>query len=517
MEQRYSLKYGNFFAELTKFKNILGLSLKVYLKIYSIKNIQTELTHLIFQVKDNMVNKSKDKLNYEFHEIFCKLIENVVANFENKDLSNHILDNYGIAQLSLCNMVVEWITTKEEVKINKIEIDRIFSIIFKFVRREFGEEYFYLPHILGLYKIDDIKKIDSPISAVINASNIIKNIHPIELNSAIIAFVLKNSQKFEKYDTRYLQIVPCDKKNFNEKYRAIIKLLTIIERMEKYDDKNRFDFFIEFKGDNKFLNEINLILKRMNKKPLINLVDQHQDIELIIENNFYLIKKNKELSDDNKLVLKDLEQKIKEVDELKAKSKELQTKANSLKTELSKKKDQIKKMDEINNSISGQLFHINFALNEAKNKINNHLQREICLKVEDYFYYIVSPSRREKIDRELKDQNEDKISIYLRNIENEYPKYFSKIKNEGIDYSSFLYKINHFRKKNNDECHDKKKVNYNSMITTLNYYYENKFDFKKHFDFMANNFAQFKAYIFDEKENPGNEISECFKKKEIDA
>ena len=199
MEQGYSLKYGNFFAELTKFKNILGLSLKVYLKIYSIKNIQTELTHLIFQVKDNMVNKSKDKLNYEFHEIFCKLIENVVANFENKDLSKHILDNYGIAQLSLCNMVVEWITTKEEVKINKIEIDRIFSIIFKFVRREFGEEYFYLPHILGLYKIDDIKKIDSPISAVINASNIIKNIHPIELNSAIIAFVLKNSQKYEKY------------------------------------------------------------------------------------------------------------------------------------------------------------------------------------------------------------------------------------------------------------------------------------------------------------------------------
>ena len=113
MEQAYKLKYGNFFGDLTKFKDTLGLSLKIYLKIYSIANIQTELIPLICQVKNNMNNKAKNKLKYEFHEIYCKLIENVVANFENKDLSNHILDNYGIAQLSLCGMVVQWITTKE--------------------------------------------------------------------------------------------------------------------------------------------------------------------------------------------------------------------------------------------------------------------------------------------------------------------------------------------------------------------------------------------------------------------
>ena len=55
------------------------------------------------------------------------------------------------------------------------------------------------------------------------------------------------------------------------------------------------------------------------------------------------------------------------------------------------------------------------------------------------------------------------------------------------------------------------------MIGTLNYYYENKFDFQKHFDFMANNFTQFKDYILDGIENPGNKICDCFKKKEIDA
>ena len=517
MEQAYKLKYGNFFGDLTKFKDTLGLSLKIYLKIYSIANIQTELIPLICQVKNNMNNKAKNKLKYKFHEIYCKLIENVAANFENKDLSNNILDNYGIAQLSLCGMVVQWITTKEEVKIDKKEIDRIFSILFKFVEREFGKEYFNLAQFLGLYELDDIKKINNPIPAIKNASNIIKNIHPIVLNGAINSFILKNNQKYERYDTSYLQITPCDKNNFNDKYRTIMKLLTIIDRMEKYNDKSRLDFFIEFKGDNTFLKEINLILEKMNKKPLINLDDKYQDTELIIEYNFSLIKKNEELSKENKKILSNLEQKIKEADELKNKAKDLQTKADNLKTELSDKKNQIKEMNETNKSISTALFHANIALNEANTKIKNHLHREICLKVEDYFYYIVSPSRREKIDEELKDQNEDKISIYLRNIESEYPKYFSKIKNEGIDYSSFLYKINHFRKKNNGECHVKTKVNYNSMIGTLNYYYENKFDFQKHFDFMANNFTQFKDYILDGIENPGNKICDCFKKKEIDA
>lgn len=517
MEQAYTLKYGKFFGDLIKFKNILCLCLKVYLQMHSINIKETDLIPLICQVKDNMKNKDKKKLKYQFHEIFCKLIENVADNFEIKDLYNHILDNYAIAQLSLCGMVVEWITTKEEVKIKKSEIDRIFSILFKFVKREFGEKYFNLTQILGLYNLDDIKKINSPIPAITNAYNIIKNIHPIELNSAINAFVLKNYQKYEKYNTSYLKTEPNEKKFFINKYQTILKLFTIIDRMEKYDNKNRLDFFIEFKEDNAFLKEINLILKSMNKKPLINLVDEHQDIELVIENNYYLIKKNKELSNKNKEILKDLDLKIKEVDELKAQAEEFQKKTNSLKIQLSQKKNQIKKMDEMNNNITSQLIKINVDLNDAHTKINNHLHREICLKVEDYFYYIVSPTGREKIDKELKDQNKDKISIYLRNIENEYPKYFSKIKKEGIDYCSFLYKVNHFRKKNNGECHDKKKVNYRSTIETLNYYYDNKFDFKKHFDFMVNNFAQFKTYIFGEEGNPGNEICECFHKKEIDA
>ena len=290
------------------------------------------------------------------------------------------------------------------------------------MEREFGKEYFNLAQFLGLYELDDKKKINNPIPAIKNASNIIKNIHPIVLNGAINSFILKNNQKYERYDTSYLQITPCDKNNFNDKYRTIIKLLTIIDRMEKYN----LDFFIEFKGDNTFLKEINLILEKMNKKPLINLDDKYQDTELIIEYNFSLIKKNEELSKENKKILSNLEQKIKEADELKNKAKDLQTKADNLKTELSDKKNQIKEMNETNKSISTALFHANIALNEANTKIKNHLHREICLKVEDYFYYIVSPSRREKIDEELKDQNEDKISIYLRNIESEYPKYFRK-------------------------------------------------------------------------------------------
>ena len=59
MEQAYKLKYGNFFGDLTKFKDTLGLSLKIYLKIYSIANIQTELIPLICQVKNKRTRSSR--------------------------------------------------------------------------------------------------------------------------------------------------------------------------------------------------------------------------------------------------------------------------------------------------------------------------------------------------------------------------------------------------------------------------------------------------------------------------
>ena len=179
-------------------------------------------------------------------------------------------------------------------------------------------------------------------------------------------------------------------------------------------------------------------------------------------------------------------------------------------------------MNALYKELSNELLEINVQLNQANTKINNHLHRKICRRVEQYFYHIVSPLGREKINQELNSNNnisnhKSKIDIYIQIIEEEYPHYFKKIKNEGIDFSSFLYKINYFRKKNNEEFLDKEKVSFNSTIKNLNDYFDNKFDFKKHFDFMDKNFAKFKVFIFDENEVLGEEIYENFQKKEIES
>ena len=199
MDQSYKPKYGNFFGKYLKFINALCLCLQVYLKIYSISISETDLISLILQVKQNAANNNRKKFNNEFHEIFCTLIENVVGNFQIEDLMNFIIDNYGMVQLSLCSIAAQWIKTKGEVKIKKNEIDKIFRMLFSTIKREYGEEFFSLNQIIGNFNKDEIEKINSPIPAILNAANIIKNFHPNELNKSIKAFILKDYKEFQKY------------------------------------------------------------------------------------------------------------------------------------------------------------------------------------------------------------------------------------------------------------------------------------------------------------------------------
>ena len=509
MDINYILKYPVFFGDLLIFNNALVLCLKTYLKMHLLEIKKNELISLLFQVKENMTKEKPKKLKIEFHQIFSELIENVVSNFKNEDLNVGIIDNYGLAQLSLCSMCTQWIKTKEEVHLDKKEIERIFFSINNFVKREFGDSFFQLIKFLGIYDLDNVKLIISPRDAIIKASLIIKNIHPYELNSSLNSFILKKLDKYELLGLTSLEITAVEKKQFIEKFENILNLLIVAQRMEKYKDKNRWDFFNEFKGENKFLSQINIILLYMKKAPLLNLTSENQDLDLVIQKNEYLIQKNKELSEENTKALQDVE-------ELYSKVSIFKTKVEGLENELINKKVVIKKMQENVDNLSNQLLEVNLALNESRDKINYHLHRKVCLKVENYFYNIISPEGRKIIDKELLDKKKLKIDAFLEKINEEYPKYFSEIEKEGIDYATFLYKINYFRKKNNSECHDKTKVNYNSIIKTLNKYFENSFDFKKHFDFMAKNFEGFKDYIFDfdESFSPEIELYTTFQKKE---
>ena len=506
MDIKYILKYQDFFGNLLTFPNALLLCLKIYLKMHFLEIKKNDLVSLLFQVKENMAKEKPKKLKIAFHQIFCELIENIVSNFKNEDLNVGIIDNYGLAQLSLCSMCTQWITTKEEVHIDKKEIARIFFSINNFVKREFGDSFFKLIKFIELYDLDNVKLIISPKDAIIKARIIIKNIHPNEFRSSLNSFILKNYEKYEQLGLTSLEIAPVEKKQFIKNVEKILNLLLVAQRMEKYREKSRLDFFNEFKGKNEFLPHINFMLSKMNKIPLLNLNNENQDIDLVIQKNDYLIKENKELSEENTKTLLDLDIKIEEAKDLYSKLLEFQTKVKELQKELLNKKDVIKKIKENIDNLSNKSLEVNLALNNSKDKINYHLHREVCLKIENYFYNIISPEGRKEIDIDLQDKNKLKIDIFIEKINEEYPKYFSEIEKEGIDYATFLYKINTFRKKNNSECHDKTKINYDSTIKTLNKYFDNSFDFKKHFDFMAKNFVGFKDFIFDFEGNYAPEI-----------
>ena len=244
---------------------------------------------------------------------------------------------------------------------------------------------------------------------------------------------------------------------------------------------------------------------------------------IILEHNNDLVKENKEFQETSEKLLKDLETKKNYVNDLKKN-------INDLEVDLNNKINEVKKLKNKNKILTDQLLEVNVSLNQAEKKIENHLPREVCSKIENYFYNILSPTSRQQyfynilsptsrqqVDKELEDKKKFKIDVYISKINEEYPKYFAKIKNEGIDYTNFLYYINTFRLKNNEECHDKTKVNPITIIDILNDYFDKKFDFKKPLEFMYDNFEEFKAYIFSDRYQLNDNLFNIFKKIEEDS
>jgi len=506
----YSLKYSDSFQYLLKHEATLQLPLSTYLKIHSVVPNDKSLISLITQAKTYLKNKDKNiKIKDEFLEYFSQSIENIIGNFKLEDLNYKILDNFGIAQLSLCAMTTQWIKVTDNEASAEKEIAEVFEVIHNFIIREYGEDYLELVDIMGLYKKEKISKISSINEAIINAKILIKNIYPNEFNSSISEFILKNYEEYKKYKIDVGEISPFKKQEFQKIFTYIKNIFSIIIRMEKYKEKSRLNFFNEFKGQDEYLPTINFILSRMKKEALNNLTNIYDDINLVIENNQYLLKKNEELNQKNIKTMNELKISIQEAQEMSCKAKQLQTKMLKMKSE-------IEEYQKTNKNISTELFNTNVKLNKEKNKLSNHLHRDICGKIENYFYYIISPNGREEIDKALENKADTKINLYYNIISDEYPHLFGKLKNEGIDWYNFLCKINIFRKENNNECHDKSKVNYETLVKTLNYYFDNSFNFEKPLNYMIKNFEEFRDYIFVDKYELNANLCDIFKKMEGD-
>lgn len=133
----YSLKYSDSFQYLLKHEATLQLPLSTYLKIHSVVPNDKSLISLITQAKTYLKNKDKNiKIKEEFLECFSQSIENVIGNFKLEDLKCKILDNFGIAQLSLCAMTTQWIKVTDNEASTEKEIAEVFEVINNFINRE---------------------------------------------------------------------------------------------------------------------------------------------------------------------------------------------------------------------------------------------------------------------------------------------------------------------------------------------------------------------------------------------
>ena len=521
MENQLKLKYGDFFKDLLVYEKALFPCLELYLKTYSIEMKKGELISLIHQVKEISKKKLKQKIKQKHRERFCQLIEKIVTNFEDEDLNNGILDNYGIFQLYLSSIISHLAKESEDMKINSKLIKSYFAAINNFIQNKYGEEYLELIERIGLLKINEPKDITSQTDAIYKASIIIQNMHSNELNKSISAYILSDYNKFEKYNVNFPEINPCKLDSFKEDLKHLNKLFIIINRMEKYPDKNRLSFFREFKGQNGFLDSINIILCGMNKAKLLNLNDEIQDAELTKEFINLLKEENKDLSSENKKLKYDLEVKINEVNNSKNEISsmetiitDLQKKINGLKINLSEKNKELKEKENNYNSLFSQLALTSQKLNDTESKINYFRHREFCGKIEYYFFNILSSKGKLQINEELKNTNTNKIDLLINKINEEYPNYFKQIANKGIDYQNFLYKVNNFRIKNNEDCHDKTNIDLKSIVKALNDFYENDFDFEKHIKYMVNNFEYFEYYLLNDKFFIDDRLYTIFQQKE---
>ena len=355
MQATYKLKFGLVFNELLSCESLLMICLKEYLEFYSLKVKEFKLIPLLKQVKNTAKDKSKKKLDNKCEEIYCELIEKIVMNFDDKDLKKNTLDNYALFQLLRASIICDLAKPKKSTGEDKNSLLINFNSIKSLINEKFGSEYFDFYEMIGIYNKKDYEKSDIPYNTLLKISKIITNIHPKELNSSISAFIIGNYECYKKYDLKLLEIHASDIEAYKIQYKTVFNLLKIIQRMKKYKDKSRLYFFMEFQNDKNNLDYINIILKSLNKAPLLNLDDEYQDKDLMKEYINFLKDKNTKLSTEKAQLESDLEIKKEEINKLNNKQEDAEKIINNLnstiyklRSTLAEKRKEIKRKNNLN-------------------------------------------------------------------------------------------------------------------------------------------------------------------------
>ena len=271
-----------------------------------------------------------------------------------------------VIQIFLCSIIVKWIQQTDQENLTKNDVENLFKKILSFINEEYGVGYIEILKLLKIYINNEFKEDKpDPLKIINNAVCIIKNLHPNQFNLVINGFHLRNYNKLKKYGIEFPLLNPNKKNSFPEIFQNIENKLIVIDRMDKYDEKTRLNFFLEFKGENKYLITINEILQKLKKDKLIDLDNIYQDIELTKENIRYLIDQNEKEKSKNKELINDCAKMVDKCAKMAYKCSKMSEQINELQNKIKSVSINLKKSQENKGVLITELFNAN--LKKLKN------------------------------------------------------------------------------------------------------------------------------------------------------
>ena len=482
--------------------------LKFYYKIVGITpplNCKDLLIY-ISNIKENL--PKREKLPEKFNEKFAVLIENILKNIQEKDITNitnkseFYFDGFVLLQLITANLLLKnkKIESKEVTEL-ELDINKNTALkIIDFIEKIYGESSY--SSILSNIGLLDVSAITSNSKTTIfdAASTLIINMHPQKLNEEIYTFLLNN---YNRYNYTFPKLNESNFDSIKNNLRDINIKLLIIMKIEKEKCINKYEVFKIFENKDSFLPYVNSALNDMNLGSLKSLSNiDYQDIQLLKDMISNLKSNNKKLEKelkDNYNLIKVLTNNIKttqeKLDESNSKLKEALSILNKL-----------EKRNEItlpNNKITNQTLNPNTTencniLNNAHfyEKIVNIFFHNACKKLEDYFFYSIDEQKIRELKMEAKINKKNKAELILIEMKKKYPNIFNTFKNQKVDLEQIILAVDAFRKSKNYELNNDPNSDYSFLIEKLSGYLNNGQNLLNPLKILFNFFDCLNDYVF---------------------
>ena len=420
-------------------------------------------------------------------------------------------------------------------------MDKIDAVVEKIVSNK--ECYYKLLIHLGEFKEDVMEKNKNEIIEAyfkilffLNEKNFLEK---------LTEYIDNKKQSFKQYNIP-LPPISFSIKGLVNNLERVYNILFILERTENFKTNERFEYFNCFRNKHELLGEINYILVKMDKNPLVSLDKISDDIgneaikysldhtELNSGNDDYISeleqivanaeKKQKEYKQQKQKLEKEYKQ---ETQRLKEKIQQYETKTkefndkyialnnsytkdlNELKSKISSLKKQQAESNEKKNKQASEITSLKNDVEKNKEIIERISYREIGSKIIQFFSLSQSENKRkEYMQNHISPTN---ISVIIAYLKDNLSNYYEFMKKEGIDLSHILKEIKIEKKSYDSFVHDRQR----ELKTYIELMNKRNKSLGEKITFIFNNSKLMHDYVFkNDNQIKEKEIFDEFKQKE---